>query len=88
VYLKSDSSSESYPTIDKRRASVSDAQLQPEVRTTMHPRLRCLSASFKSRRLYSKMTESLVSLPEVEQVSDRVIRVLGGNPSKVSVVII
>jgi hypothetical protein len=34
------------------------------------------------------MTESLVSLPKVEQVSDRVIRVLGGNPSKVSVVII
>jgi hypothetical protein len=34
------------------------------------------------------MVEPLVSLPEVEQVSDRVIRVLGGNPSKVSAVIV
>jgi hypothetical protein len=34
------------------------------------------------------MAESLISLPEVEQVSDRVIRVLGGNPSKVRAIII
>jgi hypothetical protein len=34
------------------------------------------------------MVEALVTLPEVEQVSDRVIRVLGGNPSKVSAVIV
>jgi hypothetical protein len=38
-----------------------------------------------SRRLYSKMTEKLVPLPAVEKLSSRVIRVLGGNPSKVSI---
>jgi hypothetical protein len=38
-----------------------------------------------SHRLYSKMTEKLVPLPAVEKLSSRVIRVLGGNPSKVSV---
>jgi hypothetical protein len=37
-----------------------------------------------SHRLYSKMTEKLVPLPAVEKLSDRVVRVLGGNPSKVS----
>ena len=35
-------------------------------------------------RLYSTMAETLVPLPAVEKLSDRVIRVLGGNPSKVS----
>jgi hypothetical protein len=33
--------------------------------------------------LYSNMSEPLVLLSAVEKLSDRVIRVLGGNPSKV-----
>jgi hypothetical protein len=37
-----------------------------------------------SPRLYSTMTEHLVPLPTVEKISDRIIRVLGGNPGKVS----
>lgn len=49
----------------------------------MSPRLQCL-ARLTSRRLYSKMADRLVPLPDVEKLSDRVIRVLGGNPSKVS----
>jgi hypothetical protein len=40
-----------------------------------------------TRRLYSKMTEHLVPLPTVEKISSRIIRVLGGNPGKVSVAI-
>jgi ribonuclease/clavin/mitogillin len=31
------------------------------------------------------MAEKLVPLPTVEKLSSRVIRVLGGNPSKVSI---
>jgi ribonuclease/clavin/mitogillin len=30
------------------------------------------------------MTEHLVPLPTVEKISDRIIRILGGNPGKVS----
>lgn len=32
------------------------------------------------------MAAQLVSLPEVERISDRIIRILGGNPGKVSCV--
>jgi hypothetical protein len=48
----------------------------------MSPRLHYIVRS-TNRRLYSKMSEPLVSLPAVQKLSDRVIRVLGGNPSKV-----
>jgi hypothetical protein len=41
-------------------------------------------AHFTSRRLFSKMSDPLIPLPTVEKLSDRVIRVLGGNPSQVS----
>jgi hypothetical protein len=68
--------------IDKQRASVS-REPQP-ARATMPPRLRCLFATLTSRRLNSSMAEPLKSLPEIEKLSDQVIRVLGGNPSKVS----
>jgi hypothetical protein len=50
----------------------------------MCPRLQRLLPNFASGRYFSKMAEFLVSLPDIEKVSDRVIRVLGGNPSKVS----
>jgi len=52
----------------------------------MRARLPCLLSAFTSRRLYAKMVEALVPLPEIDKLSDRVIRVLGGNPSKVSAV--
>jgi ribonuclease/clavin/mitogillin len=32
------------------------------------------------------MAEPLKPLPDIEKLSDRVIRVLGGNPSKVSAI--
>jgi hypothetical protein len=34
------------------------------------------------------MTEKLIPLPAVEKISARVIRVLGGNPSKVNILTI
>lgn len=49
----------------------------------MSPRLLYL-VQCTTRRLYSNMSEPLVPLPDVEQLSERVIRILGGNPSKVS----
>ena len=79
---------EATPTTDSKRASVSLAALIPRMRAIMlRPRLSCLLNSSKSHRLYSKMVDALESLPEVEKLSDRVIRVLGGNPSKVSAVV-
>ncbi|CAE7209391.1 hypothetical protein P3342_011875 [Pyrenophora teres f. teres] len=45
------------------------------------PDLKLLS-TFTSRRLYATMVEALVPLPEIEKLSDGVMRVLGGNPSK------
>jgi hypothetical protein len=41
-------------------------------------------AHLTSRKLSSTMAEPLVPLPTVEKLSNRVIRILGGNPSKVS----
>ena len=52
----------------------------------MSPRLRYL-VRLTNNRPYSKMSEPLVPLPDVEKLSERVIRVLGGNPSKVSSVL-
>lgn len=51
----------------------------------MYTRWRLRGAHSAFHRLYSTMAEPLVPLPPVEKLSSRVIRVLAGNPGKVSV---
>ena len=73
--------------MDSKRASVSLVAVLPGATATMlRPRLSHLLSISKPHRLHSKMVDVLVPLPEIEKLSDRVIRVLGGNPSKVSTV--
>ena len=58
------------------------SQPTPRETDTMHMLRQVFRGTFC--RQFSTMTETLVPLPAVEKLSSRVIRVLGGNPSKVS----
>lgn len=67
--------------INKRASKLrTSGQLQ---RVTMQMSWR-LRAHFTFHKRYSTMAEPLVPLPAVDKLSSRVIRVLGGNPGKVS----
>ena len=61
--------------IDKRVSKVRESDMKAE-----WPLHNC----FLQRKHLSTMAVTLVPLPEIERLSSQVIRILGGNPGKVS----